>query len=90
MPPSSSSPPQRPLVVYLLNTNIAPDVDNLEFLEDIEKVYGVKCSVLSLEGKSSSEPEIEMERSKKCFDALKDQIKVAKPLTLSLQLTSTP
>ena len=34
-PPASS----RPLVVYLVNTNIAADVDKLDFLEDIEKIY---------------------------------------------------
>ena len=71
-PPASS----RPLVVYLVNTNIAADVDKLDFLEDIEKAYGIKCSVVTLDGKSSSEPEIEMERSQKCFNSLWDQIKV--------------
>ena len=76
MPSSSSSPPQRPLVVYLLNTSIAADIDKLEFLDDVEKVYGVKCSVLTLEGKSSSDPDIEMARSRNCFDSLKKQIQV--------------
>ena len=83
MPSSSSSTPQRPLVVYLLNTSIAADIDKLEFLDDVEKVYGVKCSVLTLEGKSSSDPDIEMTRSQNCFDSLKKQIQV-----LSTYLTS--
>lgn len=76
MPSDSSTPPQRPLVVYLLNANIAADVDKLEFLDDVEKVYGVKCSVLTLEGKSSPDPDIEMVRSQNCFDSLKKQIQV--------------
>jgi hypothetical protein len=73
---SKSKSLDRPLVVHLSNVGVSADLQSLDFLRDIEAKYPVVCTVLQLDGKSSSDPEIERQRTEKCVDTLKEAIKV--------------
>ena len=66
-----SSTGAKPLVLFASN-----NADSLEYLSEIERTFSLKCTLLELDARSSKDPEAERERSQKCLDSLKIEIKV--------------
>ena len=66
----------RPLVVYLSETSLAPDIATEGFFSQLETALGFTCIVFKLDGRDSQDPDIELQRNEDNFKALKDKIKV--------------
>ena len=72
-----SSTPGRPLVVYLTNSSAVPGVDRFDYLHHIEAKFGIRCSIVDLEGRgSTNDPAEERARTTRCFNSLKEKIQV--------------